>query len=270
MNQCQELGFFNSNFVYFPLPKKSTGVRFTSDLAIGSLTITSTTEVPFGLYARLALIAMTNLAFRSKENPVKSFTVYKLLHDLRWYKPSGLQLSKFANQLVNWSTTLITMMYRTEERTSVKNLVLIDSAEFKLEKDLENDMHVYLQFTDSGRDFLIESAFPIPLEALQKVKCAFDLDTLAWLISSVYQVSKTNTPRLINWENLYEQFAISQKNQSKFKTNFGSSLYEMKLNFYSDARVTRTPEGIQIFPSPLLTKERSSSCLMIPNLGGQQ
>lgn len=268
MSQSQELGFFNSNFVYFPLPKKSTGPRFTYELAIGSLTITSSTEVPFGLYARLALIAMTNLAFRSKENPIKSFTTYKLLHDLRWYKPTGPQLVKFANQLINWSTTLITLMYRTEEKSSFRNLVLIDSAEFRLEKDLDDDMHVYLQFTDSGRDFLIESAFPIPLEALQKVKCAFDLDTLAWLISSVYQVSKANSPRLINWEKLYEQFLISQKNQSKFKSNFGTSLYEMKSNFYSDAKVTRTPEGIQIFPSPLLTKEKSKSCLMIPNLGG--
>lgn len=268
MSQSQELGFFNSNFVYFPLPKKSTGPRFTYELAIGSLTITSSTEVPFGLYARLALIAMTNLAFRSKENPIKSFTTYKLLHDLRWYKPTGPQLVKFANQLINWSTTLITLMYRTEEKSSFRNLVLIDSAEFRLEKDLDDDMHVYLQFTDSGRDFLIESAFPIPLEALQKVKCAFDLDTLAWLISSVYQVSKANSPRLINWDKLYEQFLISQKNQSKFKSSFGTSLYEMKSNFYSDAKVTRTPEGIQIFPSPLLTKEKSKSCLMIPNLGG--
>ncbi len=262
----QELGFYNSSFVCFPLPKRAVGGSYTHELSLGTLSFSSMTDVPFGLYARLALISMTNLAFRNQDNLISSFTLYGLLNELRAMKPTGKQLEKFANQLENWSTTLISLRYEEETRMSIKNLLLVDSAEFRLEKDLEDNMQVYLSLTNKGREFLQNASFPMPLDALRMITQSFDFDTLAWLISSVYQVSKKDEPRLIDWPHLCSQFHITPNNLPRFKTNFGTSLFRVKQAFYPEAKVSRCSEGIIVDRSPLLTRERANNVLMLPAL----
>ena len=235
----RDLGFYNSSFVCFPLPKQAVGNSYTHELSLGTLSFSSMTEVPYGLYARLALISMTNLAFRSKESVITSFTLYSLLSGLRYLKPTGKQLERFAHQLENWSSTLISLRYEEESRMSIQNLLLVDSADFRLEKDLD---------------------------ALQKITHAFDFDTLAWLISSIYQVSKKDEPRLIAWPHLCNQFHITPNNFPRFKTSFGKSLFRVQQSFYPGAKIYRVPEGIIVDKSPLLTQERKSNVLMLPSL----
>ena len=266
MNGSTELGFYNSSFVCFPLPKQSVGSSYMHELSVGTLSFSSMTEVPYGLYARLALISMTNLAFRNQEELITSFTLYKLLHELRDLKPTGKQLEKFAKQLENWSTTLISLRYEEESRMSIQNMLLVESADFRLEKDLEDNMHVYLSLTEKGKDFLQNASFPMPLDALRKITHACDFDTLAWLISSIYQVSKKDEARLIDWQHLCSQFHIKPNNLPRFKTSFGTSLFRVQQSFYPEAKVYRCPEGIIVDKSPLLTKERASNVLMLPSL----
>lgn len=262
----RNLGFYNSSFVCFPLPKQAVGNSYTHELSLGALSFSSMTEVPYGLYARLALISMTNLAFRSKESVITSFTLYSLLSGLRYLKPTGKQLERFAHQLENWSSTLISLRYEEESRMSIQNLLLVDSADFRLEKDLDDNMHVYLSLTEKGKDFLQKASFPMPLDALQKITHAFDFDTLAWLISSIYQVSKKDEPRLIAWPHLCNQFHITPNNFPRFKTSFGKSLFRVQQSFYPGAKIYRVPEGIIVDKSPLLTQERKSNVLMLPSL----
>ena len=266
MNQYHKLSFYNSNFVCFPLPKRAVGGAYTQSLSFGTLSFSSMTEVPYGLYARLALISMTNLAFRNQREIISSFTPYGLLNELRDQKPTGIQLEKFAKQLVNWSTTLISLRYEEDSRISIKNLLLVDSAEFRLEKDLEDNMQVFLSLTSKGRDFLQRASFPMPMDAIRQIANAFDFDTLAWLISSIYQVSKKDEPRLIDWPHLCSQFQITPNNLPRFKASFGTSLFRVKRAFYPEAKVSRCPEGIIVHKSPLLTRERASNVLMLPEL----
>lgn len=262
--KTQDLGFFNSSFVCFPLPKQTVGNSYCQKLPLGTLSFSSMTEVPYGLFARLAIIAITNLAFRSSQNTISSFTLYRLLNELRYLKPNGRQLNKFAQQLENWSTTLISVRYEEDTRISISNLLLVDSAEFRLEKDLEDNMHVFLSLTDKGRSFLQSSSFPMPQEAVQKITHSFDFDTLAWMISSVYQVAKKDEPKLIDWNHLCDQFSVSPNNAPRFKVQFGESLFKVQQAFYPQAKVYRHKEGIFIDRSPLLTREKTDNMIMLP------
>lgn len=261
----QQLGFYNSNFVYFPLPnRKPSGNSFTKKLSIGDLSFSSSESVPYGLYARLAIISLTNIACRNKnQNKVDTFTLFGLLKELKGTKPTGIQLNKFSQQMQNWAATLITLKFDNDERKAFKNLLLIESAMFQKENELNSSERVFVNFTDAGKEFLISSAFPIPNAAVQSITQAFDFDILTWLISSIYQIRYRADHKTIEWDSLAQQFGISSDHMTRFKAQFCKTLYNLKCAYYPDAKIYRTDEGIIIGNSPLLTEEKNS--LKMPN-----
>lgn len=255
-----DLAFFSSNFVYFPLPYHTAGTMYSKDLSYGKVSYTSSTCVPYGLFARLALTAITNLAYRSDDTSISSFTLYDLLRSLRNKHPTGKQLEKMETQLTAWSTTLITISYSSESRKSYSNLLLIDEADFRLQKNLNKDQKVFMKFSDKGKSFLIDTAIPLPQDAVRNIKQAFDFDCLSWLITSLFRL-RDKENQLITWTQLATQFGFNKYNMSNFKKTFSETLFNLQQSYYPKAKVSLCTEGIMLHSSPLLTKQKNDILL---------
>lgn len=106
-----QLSAYSSNFIYFPLPYHYAGYQYSKVTQNGTLTLMSTVGVPYGLYARLALVAITRLACKTDKNTIEDISLYEMLNAIRGVKPSGVQLDKFEKQLESWATTVINFMY---------------------------------------------------------------------------------------------------------------------------------------------------------------
>lgn len=258
----QDLSFLSNNFIYFPLPYRQVGRYYQKKLAVGTITFSSSTSIPYGLYARLALVALTNLAYRSQGKDIVAFSLYKLLFQLRENKPTGIQLDKFEEQLQNWATCLISVQYKDSQKLAISNLLLIEAAEFSLKKHLEKDSNTLIRFSERGKDFLINSAIPVPSSAIKTITQPFDFDTLMWLISSIYQIQEQDY-KIVKWNHLFAQFNIAPKNSTRFKSQFSETLFTMRQAYYPDAEIYRDPEGIRICKSPLLVKQKDS--ILIPD-----
>lgn len=262
-----ELSFFTNSFIYFPLPYHRVGHVYAKTLPVGTISMSSSLNIPYGLYARLALIAITNLAYQSADIEISSFTLYELLRNIRQAHPTGGQLKKFEEQLEAWSTTLITLIYQNENKNSYRNLLIVDSADFKLEKSRRiEDEKVYIKFTDRGKAFLTETSIPIPAKAVRQIKSTFDFDVLSWLISTVFQIGEKESHN-IAWPQLASQFNVSRQNRPKFKLAFISSVFDIAYAYYPEARLSIDKNGIVVYKSPLLTKQKND--LLLPYIGGE-
>ncbi len=255
------LEFYNSNFVYFPLPKQAAGTIYKKKINIGNITLLSSLQIPYGLYGRLALVAITNLACRNQDLLISAFTLYDLLRSLKKGHPTSTQLDKFLFQLQNWSSTLVSVDYKDTKKFVIKNLLMIEQAEFQLEKI--STRKSYIKFTTDGKAFLEGAAFPIPSDAVRDIKTPLDFDILIWLISSMYCIRNTSDFSMISWNCLANQFCIQQNNLARFKYQFATSLMSIQQAYYPTAQLTISANGVFLKNSPLLTKEKNS--YFLPN-----
>lgn len=261
MAKLPEVSYYSSSFVYFPLPMRNCGSVYTKRTSIGSVSYTSPLFVPYGLYARLALVAITNMA-KGADDRYATSSVYDLLKSVRVNRPTGRQMEKMSSQLTAWTTSLITVSFDSEVRKSYRNLLLCTGGDFRLKKDREKDEAVCIQFTEEGREFLTTNSFPVPNSAVQDIGNAFDFDCLCWLIASTYQCQ--GKPYLFApWHQIYRQFDVDASHVARFRKDFLSTLSVLKQSYYPEAKVDDWREGIVIYSSPLLTKSKNS--YLIPN-----
>lgn len=257
-----QLSAYSSNFIYFPLPYHYAGYQYSKVTQNGTLTLMSTVGVPYGLYARLALVAITKLACMADKNTIEDISLYEMLNDLREAKPRGAQLDKFEKQLESWATTVINFMYEDDTWRTYRNLLLIKEGRFALQKNLKENEKVQITFSDDGLEFFRSNLIPIPTDAVREIEQSFDFDVLSWLVLTIYQCREKNSI-LTPWQSLYTQFQISPKNYPKFRTNFTETLLEVKKRFYPKAKIHKSREGgLIIENSPLLTDERT---LLMPS-----
>lgn len=134
-NDCDNnrLRFYPTGFCSLPLPLRSVGNRYIRSVTnCGNIDMISSKFVPYGMYGRLALIAMTSLA---KDTDAVTRTtdydsLYLMLEKLNGKKPTGPQFNKFKNQLLALCTTLVTFNHISTNQRSVSNMILVDKATF--------------------------------------------------------------------------------------------------------------------------------------------
>lgn len=247
-----------SPIITFPLPYRNAGTSWKKTTPNGSIKLASAAGVPYGLYGRLGLITLTNLAFAES---IKTFSVYKLLRLVKPKKITGIQLQKFESALNSWGNTLITFSSLTPTKQSFRNLLLVKEGEFRLKKDCDHEHEVSLVFTEEGKSFLTENAVPIPSDAVQEIDSAFDFDVLSWLIISLFLVYQKKEV-LVPWSRLRIQFGISSKNSGHFRTCFEHSIRDLADAFYPQANFFVDEKGVYLLPSPLLIAKPKD--LMLP------
>lgn len=252
------LAYYTTNLVYFPLPYHSVGAFYSQErVQGGSISYVSKNGVPYGLYARLAITALTNLAAKADNEGIVTFSIYELLKSARANIPNGKQLAKFENQLISWCTTTITISYTTANRKSYENLLLVSAASFGLKKNMAKNSDSFIKFSAEGKEFLLSTSLPIPLEAVRNINQAFDFDTLAWLITSTFTLRRKGKEyQQVYWSILLKQFSYSRNNSTNFRRSFCEALFRLKQKYYPEARVERSPDGLIIYNSPLLTSRR--------------
>lgn len=252
-----QLSTFNSNFVYFPLPYRTSGKVFSKKTNNGTLSLVSNEGVPYGLFGRLALIAITKLATSTKTEKTHDISVYELLREIKGKKPTGSQLDKFEKQLISWASTMISFRYEDESWKTFKNLLLIKEGRFALQKNLENDETLDITFTDEGLSFFRANLIPVPAKAIQEIDQPFKLDILCWLILRVYQCREKDYQET-SWDDLYLQFKVDKKkNASHFRSSFSKTLHEVRRFFYPEAQLKTSDKGIWVGHSQLLTEEKT-------------
>ncbi len=242
------------NFIFFPLPRTNSGAFFKKKLGAGTLIMTSATkEVPYGLYARLALTALTNIVNKMNDKTrYEEFSIYELLKELRYQRPTGKQLNSFESQLMNWCSTLISLQSSTPGEISYNNLLLVDSATLRLAKNISPQHKNYIRFTEKGKEFLKDKSVPIPSEAIRTITNPMDFDVLSWLIYSVYLVSRRKSDSILfEWKYFYPQFGIDNTNKPYFRKEFCKKLYSVQQAFYPQARIEQVSTGIKVNHSPL-------------------
>lgn len=256
------LSFYGGDFVHSPLPYHFEGNTYSKRLPYGWISFSSQAFVPYGLYGRLGLTGITNLAHKAEDSMIVSITLYELLKSLRSSHPTGSQLEKMTKQIEAWCTTLMTISYNSETRNSYNNLLLVDAYEIQLQKNLGKDQRAYFRFTDQGKRFLRETSIPIPHEAVRSIKRAFDFDCLAWLITSNFRLAVNDkAEQFVTWEQLADQFGVNKYNLAHFRKSFCEALYSTQQAFYPQARATRFQTGIMLHRSPLLVKNKKDILL---------
>ena len=250
--------FYNTKFVYFPLPTKNIGAVWKQVTPSGSIAMLSSPSVPFGLFGRLALVALMNLSSGDEKEVI--FSPYDILKKIRLAKPTGLQLDKFLKQLVYWASVSITIIYKHPGNTRIDthNLVITEDSSISLIKDTDDKATLSgVRFSERGLKFLSMNAFPVPQDAISSIRSAADFDILSWMISSIYQLKEDSQPRFVTWDSIISQFNVSKPNIARFKNDFGATIFDLKSAYYPEAKIVRYHDGISLSPSPLLVPEKN-------------
>lgn len=268
-NNPLDISFYSRPFIHNPLPYhklKGKETTYEKKIPSGSITFSSKDFVPYGLYGRLAIVAMANLAHRTDDSLITSVFLYDMVKTLRNSPhPSGLQMEKMKQQIEAWCTTLMTITYKTEAIKSYSNLLLVDAYEIKYQKDLLENETAYFKFSQRGKNFLLETSIPIPHEAVTTIDKAFSFDCLAWLIISNYRMNmRGEESHFIPWNQLIAQFGVTKYNVSHFKDSFCETLFDVQQEFYKDAKAEREPTGIMLYKSPLLVASKKD--ILLPQI----
>ena len=269
----QGMSMLPSPIITFPLPYKKKETVFRKGYNNGSLSLSSSSFVPYGLYGRYALLALTNLAVSASEKGsrvVRDLSLYKMLQPYKATHVQGRQLELFEQQMMAWSHTLITFSSVSELRRSFKNILLLEESSFFLKKNSDgSEEKASLVFNQEGQDFLIGNSVPIPHLAVMQIESAFDFDVFTWLVVSIF-ATRSKEVIFVPWAQLEKQFGINPeaRNSAKFHKNFQDSLTAVRNTFDPEAKFTTTYDGVAVFNSPLLTRQKED--VVIPVLGSQE
>ena len=273
-NDCDNnrLRFYPTGFCSLPLPLRSVGNRYIRSVTnCGTIDMISSKFVPYGMYGRLALIAMTSLA---KDTDAVTRTtdydsLYLMLEKLNGKKPTGPQFNKFKNQLLALCTTLVTFNHISTNQRSVSNMILVDKATFlSMEKCGTKEYTGTIRFSETGYKFLNANAMPIPVKALHEIVQPFKFDVLVWLLVSLYPIRRGQRV-MIPWLKLYEQYGVTEEvKKHNFRHTFSMVLDEVAEKYYPDARFSIDVSrggGIMLETSPrLLFKDDTCLTPLMP------
>lgn len=233
------LRYYPSTFSILPLPYREIqlGKNYEKQFPNGgSISLTSNTMIPFGLFGRLALIALNTLAYKSdSENIVYTDSLFSMLKAIKGISPTGAQLRKFEQQLIAWTNTLVTVSYVTDTSKNYKNLLLIENGEFFLERN-KLDNSSLIKFTIQGKKFLTTNTVPLPIVMLEEINQPLEFDLFLWLILAIYSCEADDYEQ-IAWNKLYMQFGISPTKYYDFRNRVRSILSRIIARYYPDSKV---------------------------------
>lgn len=250
--------FYPSMFSNIPIPYRKAGTIFSNSVKNGGrLVLITPTGVPYGLYGRLALIAITTLAYRSNDNlSVSSESLYSILKQLKNEKPTGNQLEKFESQMISWANTTIHASHISNTYKEYKNLLLIEKSGFTLKKNL-TDKSTDILFTKQGKEFLTNNTIPLPIDVLKDIEQPLSFDIFTWAVISLFSMKENK--QFIQWEKLYSQFNISPNKHYDFRHRFNEIMKSMLLQYYPQANIVIDKSrlgGVYLVSSQLLVSNQ--------------
>lgn len=260
--------YYPSPLCTLPLPYKHQGKVYTTEVRQGGkLSMLSSTLVPYGLYGRLALIAITSLAYKSDSKTLTSSyeSLYTLLKQLKSDKPTGTQLEKFETQMTAWANTYINISHISNTQKEYHNLLLIETAHFQLKKDsLIQDESTKLKFTAAGKDFLTTNSIPVPSEIIRDISQPFLFDIFTWAVVSTFS-NRNKDRQYIPWTRLYAQFRIPPNKTYDFREKFHAGLRSVIYSYYPTANiiVDKTKSG-GVYLEEILPLVPSKENVMLP------
>lgn len=268
--EAELIPFFMSQGRYYPslfssinIPKmKVKGKTYQYRNGPCSITMVSSGDIPSGLYGRKVLVILSTIATKcsTRERTVTDFSIYHCLQMLGYGHPNGYVLRMVLKQFEAWANTMITYRYIGPNHKEIENLLLIEKATLKLEKDRQEGEIVSFTFTEKGKQVLGSCSIPFPAFVLPKMRSALEFDVFIWLVTKSFSSYKAGAVRYYSWNDIYRQFGVTDPtNRPRFRHEFRETLFRIKTDIYQmgDWSISKQA-GLRINPSRPLVPETTS------------
>lgn len=254
-------GFLPAVFVYFPLPYRDPGDRFSKTVRGYRIDLSSRIGCPYGKIGRSVLTLITTDTVKSKNPRIDlgslRATVLKMgfTYDGQYGNQTKEQFHRFANTHVD--------LDREIQAPGIKG---IDELHFSFADTLslrwstdEQHPHLplalqknFLELSLQCYEYVLSHAVPILLEPYFSIQSPREQDVYAWIVRRLWNLKNEYS---VKWDLLYEQFGpVSRQNKPLFRTELRRYLFHIRTEIYKEARVEATDEGLILRPSPPLVE----------------
>lgn len=197
--------------ISFPLtdPKMQSWEKKSGEY---SLFLASKTGVPYGKYARLALIVLCTEALKSKTGIFEIPSISSVMRSVELVNAPGKTITAFHSQLERLCSTAITFTHEYEQEgtkrivRNYENMVISDKAEIKYLKTTKNGQRLletaYIKFSKQFGQYVSDHPFPVDIDAFVKLS-PLQGDIMLWASKKAPSLKK---PVSIPLDKLVTQF----------------------------------------------------------------
>lgn len=266
-------GFLPAVFVFNPLPYRDPGDHFSKTIRDTTLSLVSHIGCPYGKTGRSVLSLITTEAVKKKQQMIDLGGVADTFRKLDLSPTGGKrgtiryvteQFHRIANTHVDLSRSRSGPNYQGVEEvhfTFARRLSLFWNTEGE-PHELPRVFDNFLELSQDCFEYITAHAVPILLEPYFSISSPREQDFYAWLVRRLWSL---HDQQLVRWESLYEQFGpISRTNKPSFRADVSKYLYHIKTEFYPQAHVQTTDEGVLLYPSPPLVEPGSAKAGYLP------
>lgn len=275
-NELEQKKYYPINMCYLPLPKTDPGKEYIKQIndftKLGLQGNMNTNHVPSGLYGRYALMALNSLAFiADDERKVYDFSAYSLLKNIIGGHPQGRQLKQFVTQAYNLVNTFITLFRGNDKTKYVIDILLTRSKIFSLDKDMEYNKKMHIEFTEDGLNFLQKACLPVPKNIIDKLSKPLEFDVYCWTQLCTYNAQKEKSGAYkVSWKDALNQFDLGKgNNNSRDRDILIATIDFVKTNFnpFLDISLNKAGDDITFHAKDLKIDPKKEECFSLPNFG---
>lgn len=271
MSETPDLGFSVSLFTAFPLPRDNQGQVFTRESNGVTCSYLCALGVPHTAVERRWLEILTTLARYNVDNPLVEFGA--ITESLRRYGMDSTGGKRGYVQPARKALEKLARLHISSTRTAtVRGLTCHQGMDFSISKrhqilwargrtDLVEaelfDNENYMEVTPEFMTF-VKNAAPHIQKDFMQIRAPLTQDLYQWLVAKLYTLKE---PWTMTWPAFYAQFGqggrLSENQMKNMRKAIKSAMTDIKLNYYSRAKMEFTDEGLRLMPSPPLIEPDS-------------
>lgn len=266
------LGYQSSLFTTMPLPRINVGEKFIREVNGVKVTYTNPFGIPYRPMDRRILEILTTKAVKTKSRRVEFGPVYRELASYGMAKTStylGPAIKAFqrigslavypeaVGEVRGLGFLLVKPFIIADEYAVLWGKGRADLAQPEL-----IDRLTYMTFSE-GAWYFVESSAPHVQDDYMKIQSPFTQDVYPWVVSKLWSLSQQDKDEeLVKWTSIYSQFGqtggrLKETQMKDIRRLTKTSVYDIVKNYYKNARIRITDEGIVFRKSPPLIDPES-------------
>jgi hypothetical protein len=256
------IGYIPSVFVFFPLPYRDPGQKFSKTIRNYRIDLFSRIGIPYGKMGRAVLSLITTQAVCTASPHIELGSLRSTLRKMNVSVYGGKNGSsrRVTEQFHRIANTHIDL----DRPVSGPTFKGIDELHFSFAVSLSLRWHSInhekplppastdncLELSPDCFGYVISHAVPLPLEPFMQIQSPREQDLLVWLSRRLRYL---NEETLVRWDSLYEQFGpVSRTARPSFRIELCDYLFDIRTEIYRHANVSMIDEGLILRPSPPL------------------
>jgi Plasmid encoded RepA protein len=217
--------------------------------------------LPIGKIPRLLLTWVTTEAVRTRSprlNLGSSLSSFMGVIGLAANGGARGNVGRFRSQMLRLFSTAVSCRFEAPEEGSFQSASFTVTNSVRLwwkpnDPDQVNLWGSEVVLSTEFYESIVERPIPVDLRALRALRSPLQLDLYAWLSHRASYLRRTT---LVPWESLALQFGADYRRLRDFRASLIDALGPV-LHLYPAARVSPTPAGLELRPSPPHVARRS-------------